>query len=127
MSDYEVGRGKPPKHSRFKAGNQAARKRNTAKKIPTMRQLLDEVLSETFTIKRGDEVVRMLGADVLKQRLKQLMMSSSGKDLTAFVSLLDKHGAGVFASEATKMEVTYHRAESSQVVLPSADLWENDQ
>lgn len=126
MSDYEVGRGKPPKHTQFKPGNQAARKRKQTKKVPTMRQLLNEVLSESFNIKRGNEIVRMMGADVLKQRFRQLITSNSARDLAIFMSLLDKHGANVIAAEANEMTVTYHRADNSRVELPSAKLWEAD-
>lgn len=126
MSDYEVGKGKPPKHSQFKPGNQAARGRKGAKKMPTMRQLLDEVLRETVSIKRGNEVVTMIGADVLKQRLRQMMASNSGRDLAVFVSLLEKHGASAFAAEVTEMAVTYHHAEGSSVALPPASLWDKD-
>jgi hypothetical protein len=46
MGDYEVGRGKPPKHSRFKAGNNANPNGRRGKRKPVaIADIIENVLN----------------------------------------------------------------------------------
>ena len=53
--NYEVGYGKPPKHSRFKKG-QSGNPRGRPKRHQTPHALLQEALSAPITIREGEQM-----------------------------------------------------------------------
>ena len=127
--DYHVGYGKPPKQHQFKAGNQAARgkKRRKRKQGLSMPEIIDKALHTKRTIKKGGELLEMEAADVMVERLVQVMMSGTPRELVLMVSLLEKYTPDTLASAPEKLEVSYHRAEGSTVALPPKDIWEGDE
>ena len=123
--DYEVGFGRPPTHTRFKHGNQAARGRGKKKPKDTFSigEILREAMNSRRKIKRGDQVVEMAVAKIMVERLVQLAMTGTARELTAIFALLERHAPDVLATAAEELAITYHRAEGSKVALPPADLW----
>jgi hypothetical protein len=56
-AEYEVGYGRPPKHTRFKpgqSGNPKGRKRKPPL-LPDLKRLFEQALSEKVTVKQGDK------------------------------------------------------------------------
>lgn len=128
MSDtYEVGYGKPPKQHRFQPGNQAARgKRGKAKpKGLSIPDIIGRALSVKRKIKRGNEIIAMPVAEILVERLVQMMTTGSARDLTTIIALLERYSPDLLAGPAEEFAVRYHHAEGSTVPLPPADLWDN--
>jgi hypothetical protein len=124
--DYEVGYGKPPKHSQFKPNNQAAKGRGR-KKVPkptfSIGEILRDVLSGKRKIKRGDKVVEMDVARILGERLIQMILNGSARDMALVLGLLERHAPELLATAAQELAITYHRAEGSTVPLPRAQPW----
>lgn len=126
QDDYEVGYGKPPKHSQFKPLNQAAKGRGS-KKAPKPTFSIGEVLRDALNgkrkIKRGDQVVEMDVAKILVERLVQMMLNGSARDMALVLGLLERHAPEILATAAQEIAITYHRAEGSTVPLPPSQLW----
>lgn len=124
MSDgYEVGYGKPPKKHQFGPGNQAARKRKKRSQALSIPDVIDKALRTRRKIKRGDQVMTMEVAEVMVERLVQIMTTGSAKDLIAILTWMEKHAPRALTQQLTEMTVHYRRAEGSSVPSPSADLW----
>ena len=124
--DYEVGYGKPPKHSQFKPFNQAAKGRGSKKESkPTFSigEILRNALSGKRKIKRGDSVVEMDVAKILVERLVQMMLNGSAKDMALVLGLLERHAPEILATATQELAITYHRANGSTVPLPTAEMW----
>jgi hypothetical protein len=121
--DYEVGYGKPPKQHRFKAGNQAARKHGRAKKGLELPELMERALRTRRKVKRGDQVYSVPIAEILVERLIQMMTSGSSRDLALVVQMLERYLPDALAKKSEPLEVSYHRAEGSTVSLPPPHLW----
>ena len=56
MSDYDVGYGKPPKHSRFKIGNRANLKGRPKRQALTAAELIDSGLNGTTQYTEGGRI-----------------------------------------------------------------------
>lgn len=125
--DYKVGYGKPPRETQFKAGNKAAKDRKTPKKKAlSLPEIFEKALRTKRKIKRGNAVIDMTVAEILSERLVQIMTSGTARELVQMVSLLERHAPDLMAAQSEPLELTYHRAEGSTVPLPPADLWKRD-
>lgn len=124
--DYPVGYGRPPREHRFKPGNQAAGKRNGQGKgkALSLPDIVDRALRTKRRIKRGDQVITLPVAEIMVERLIQAMVNGSAQDLTRIVAMLERYMPDTLAAETERLEVTYHRVDSSNVDLPPADLWD---
>lgn len=130
MSDYEIGYGRPPKQHRFKPGNQAARsKKGRSRKSSalSMPEIIEKALRTRRTIKRGGELIEMGVAEILVERLVQMMTTGNPRDMTSIVSMLERHTPDLLASAPHKLELSYHRAEGAQVALPPRGLWNTEE
>ena len=97
MSDYEVGYGKPPKHSRFRKGV-CANPRGRGKRRPfEAEEILKEVLFAEMDYKEGGKVRR---ASRLEIAVRTLAAKAVKGDIASVVLLLKmrthakKHGDG---------------------------------
>ena len=128
MSDnYKVGYGKPPIETQFKPKNKAAVGRKTPKKKAlSLPEIFEKALRTKRKIKRGTAIIDMTVAEILGERLVQIMTSGTARELALMVSLLERHAPDLMAAQAEPLELTYHRAEGSTVPLPPADLWKRD-
>ena len=122
--NFEVGYGKPPREHRFQPGNQAARKRKAKTKAIALPEIIDRALRTRRKVKRGDEVLSIPVAEILVERLVQMMTTGSARDLGMVVQLLERHLPDALAAPSETLDVIYHRAEGSRVALPPADLWQ---
>lgn len=126
--DYPVGYGQPPREHRFKPGNQAASKRKSKPgKALSLPDIIDRALRTKRRIKRGDQVYALPVADILVERLIQTIMNGSAQDLARIVAMLERYMPDTLAAQTEQLQVTYHRAESSNVNLPPADLWDGQE
>jgi hypothetical protein len=67
-SDYEVGYGRPPVHSRFKpgvSGNPSGRPKGT----PNLKTLFNRILKEEVSLREGAEVRKVTKAEALMRGL----------------------------------------------------------
>jgi hypothetical protein len=86
MSDYEVGYGKPPKHSRFKVGNKANLE-GRPKRTPLVNaEIIHKVLSETA---QYTEDGRPKTATRHELAIKKVLSETLKGDTKAAVTLLD--------------------------------------
>ncbi len=124
--DYDVGYGKPPKAHQFKPGNQAARKNKGKRKARgmTVQEALEKALKTKRKIRKGDKELSMTVAEIFGERIIQMVMTGNSRDLTKVMEIIQKHASGTLAQETEELTITYERAASSNVELPSADLWE---
>lgn len=86
--DYEVGYGKPPKHSRFPpgvSGNKGRRKRPE-----TPAEIVARIRDEKIRV--GDRYVGRFELMIM-QVCNQTMRSAKPRDLKLLLELLDKYGA----------------------------------
>lgn len=95
--DYDVGYGKPPKHSQFKpgkSGNPNGRP-NGAKSLST---LLRKALNERIEVNKGGKRLKRSKLDIA---IEQLVNKAAGGDIKAFVQL-SQHLIRLEDAEAAK-------------------------
>ncbi len=124
-SEYDVGYGKPPKKNQFKPGNQMAKRRRKGPREQgfSMSEIVTQAMTQRRKIKRGDQIVSMQVAEIMIERLVQMVTTGNPKDLAFVFNLMAKHAAHLVTPAPQQTLVTYHRAEGSKVELPPADLW----
>src|SRR4051794_26225449 len=86
-TDYSVGRGKPPAHSRFKpgqSGNPGGRKRGTL----NMKTVLEEVLLAEIEMRENG---RKRTVSLLEALIKRSVQEGLNGDLRAIKDLLDRY------------------------------------
>jgi uncharacterized protein DUF5681 len=103
MSKYEIGYGKPPRHSQFKAGNRANPKGRPKRAPPFKADIIDNVLSESVQFVEGG---RTKTATRREATIKRLISDTFKGDMKAAAALLklyahaQRHGdAGVQVME----------------------------
>ena len=124
MSDYEVGRGKPPKHTRFKPGNQAARGRKAkAEKALALPEILHRALNARRKIKRGDRIYDMAVGEIMIERLIQMMTTGDVRDIAKCLELIERYAPERLASVPEPIEVVYRQADGSTLRPAPRELW----
>lgn len=128
MSDDEaVGYGKPPRKNRFQLGNKAASKgnRRSGRKSNAidLPEIIDRALRTKRKVKRGDQVYSVPVAEILGERLVQMLISGSARDVTQVMQLIEKHLPDALARTTEVLEIVHHRAATSDIMPPSEDLW----
>lgn len=93
MSDYKVGRGKPPKETRFKPGNKEWRKREEKRKKRKETKFSPgrefcAVLGSTMTVKRKGRIRREVRLQVI---VDSLIAAALQGDIDAANDLLSFH------------------------------------
>jgi hypothetical protein len=91
--DYEVGYGRPPKHSRFKkgaSGNPGGPKPNIKE---TKAELVAKVALETVELKIGGKVIKVSSIEAAIRRVFiATMQRGSPRDLALLIKMLEEHG-----------------------------------
>lgn len=88
--DYEVGYGRPPKHTRFKpgqSGNSGGRKR----KSKELHQLIKAELDQIITITEDGQPKRITKREALVKQLVNLAIKGNPKPLQLVLTYLEKH------------------------------------
>ncbi len=83
--DYEVGYGKPPRHSRFRTG-QSGNPKGRPKGALSLGTLLEKALAEMVVVRKGDRQQRISKGEAM---IIQLVNKAAGADLAAMKMLLD--------------------------------------
>ena len=77
--DYEVGKGKPPKHTQFKKGDQRAKRGGRPRKLTPEEQAkrkLKELLGERVTIREGNRTMQVTAFEAYVRRLRAHALST---------------------------------------------------
>ncbi len=117
MSDeYEVGYGKPPKKNQFQPGNQMAKRRQGGPREQgfSMTEIVTRAMTQRRKIKRGDQIVSMPVAEIMIERLVQMVTTGQARELGFVLNLVAKHAAHLVTPAPQQTQVTYHRAEGSK-------------
>lgn len=95
--DYEVGRGKPPKHTQFKKGEQRANRGGRPRKLSIEEQArlkLKELVEELVTIREGNRTMRVTAFEAYVRRLRASALSTGSiKAGREWIDLSTKFGA----------------------------------
>jgi hypothetical protein len=94
--DYEVGYGKPPKHTQFKPG-QSGNPRGRPKGSQNLATLVEEALAELVTVKEGGRQARISKG---KAAATQLVNKAAAADLRAIRILLALQRQTAIGSDA---------------------------
>jgi Family of unknown function (DUF5681) len=105
MSDYEVGYGKPPKHSRFKVGNRANLKGRPKRGPFAKAEIIHNVLSETA---QYTEAGRAKTATRHELAIKKVLSETLKGDMKAAVTLLNLYAHAQKFGDAGVQTVTVY-------------------
>jgi hypothetical protein len=123
--DYDVGYGKPPKHTQFKPGNPGRRKGAGNQPVEiSIPKLLQNAARRKIRVKRGDQTVVMKLAELLEHRITQLVTNGSARDLMHILAMYERYAKEEISDDLHRLEVVLHQAAGSTVPLPTADLFE---
>ena len=93
--DYEVGYGKPPKHTRFKPG-QSGNPKGRPKGQRNFSTVFDEALNEKISLREGEQTRRVSKLDGLVRVTINNALKGDPKAFASFVQLARMRG---FAAE----------------------------
>ena len=113
---YDVGYGKPPKHSQFKPG-QSGNPRGRPSGSKSLSTLLRKALNERIEVNKGGKRIKRSKLDVA---IEQLVNKAAGGDLKAFIQL-SQHLVRLEDAEAAKQakSVPLQPTESETNVMSS--------
>lgn len=121
---YEVGYGKPPKHSQFKkghSGNQSGRPKGAVNKVTEegLYAMVESEASRMVTVREGDRVLTMTMARVVLRNL----MSQAAKNNTRAMALVIEQLKVLEEQQLTKA-AQQRRAQSGEIqaILESMNI-----
>jgi hypothetical protein len=97
--DYEVGYGRPPKHTRFKPGNNA-NPRGRPKGAKSLATLLAEELNQKVAVNIGGRSVKLAARQLAMKRLVQNLLKGDLRALQIALKLDELQGARERSGEA---------------------------
>ena len=77
-------------------------------------------------VRRGDRVYSVSAAEILAERLVQMMTTGSAREVAIVMQLIEKHLPDAMARPTEVLEIMHHHAEGSCIQPPPEDLWEKD-
>ena len=89
-SDYEVGRGKPPKHSRFKTG-QSGNPRGRPKGTPNLKGALQAILEREIAMDVNGESKLLPMLEAVLTRLASMSLAGDPRAIAKFLDLVERH------------------------------------
>ena len=87
--EYEVGYGRPPKHTRFKPG-QSGNPRGRPKKSKNVDALLERELDEVVTLQEGGQPIRITKREAIIKQFVNLAIKGNARPLQLMLAHLDK-------------------------------------
>lgn len=122
MSDYDVGRGKPPREHQFKPGNRAAAGRKKTRKDGfSLADILASAVTRKMKIRRGEEIVSLGAGEIMIERLVRIMTTGTPREMVLVLGLIERHVPQFLAAPPEVFRVEYVRAGGSTVELPLID------
>ncbi len=112
--DHEVGRGKPPKHTRFKkgqSGNPMGRRKG-AKNIAT---IVREEAAAKVNVVEGGKSKKTSKAEAATKALMAMALKGDSRSLTLMFSLLERH----YSDAAAEKEMSQPFTEVELAVIRS--------
>jgi Family of unknown function (DUF5681) len=88
---YEVGYGRPPVNTRFKAG-QSGNPKGKPKGRKKMGALLQDVLNERIPIREGDKIRKVSRAEAAIRALMQKVLRADAKAFATLIALIQHSG-----------------------------------
>ena len=111
---YEVGRGKPPKHTQFKKGEQRAKRGGRPRKLTAeeqARRSLKEMIEEFVTIREGNRTMRVTAFEAYVRRLRADALSKGSiKAGREWIELSTKFGALFSQADTGDVVAPDHKA-----------------
>jgi hypothetical protein len=106
--DYEIGYGKPPLHSRFKAGK-SANPKGRPKRHQNLRTVIEEALDKLIEIREGDRTRSLTKREAMVLTMLNKSLKGDAKAQTTWITLLRSVGLTAELPEPTNSEpVTAH-------------------
>jgi Family of unknown function (DUF5681) len=105
MSDYEVGYGKPPIHSRFKAGNNANPEGRPKRGPFAKAEIIHNVLSETTQYSEGGQPKKATRQELA---IMKVLSETLKGDMKAAVALLGLYAHAQKVGDAGVQVITVH-------------------
>ncbi|MGI3186786.1 DUF5681 domain-containing protein [Nioella aestuarii] len=87
--DYEVGYGKPPKHTQFKKG-QSGNPSGKAKKEASLQATLEKILNTKLSVTKNGQQVQMTKLEAALEMLVQKATKGSHQHLKLLIQLADE-------------------------------------
>ena len=88
---YEVGYGKPPKHTQFKPG-QSGNARGRPREQRNLKTVIKDALKEKITIREGERTRTVTRMDAIVRLTINKALQGDAKSLAAFIQLLRSTG-----------------------------------
>ncbi|WP_165978839.1 DUF5681 domain-containing protein [Antarcticimicrobium luteum] len=108
--DYEVGYGKPPRHTRFKKG-QSGNPKGRPKGAKGLNASLKRELESQITIREGNREVRVSKAEAMAKRLATSALQGNMKALLALLKI----DPMLFDAVNAELEKTEHASRADAV------------
>lgn len=89
--DYEVGHGKPPKHTRFKPG-QSGNPSGKRSQKPSSSEILDGILGEKISVTEGDRKRKISKEEAFLRRVTTQALNGDRHAGKMLMSCLEKRG-----------------------------------
>lgn len=99
--DYEVGRGKPPKHSRFRKG-QSGNAKGRPKKSRNFNTDLDEVLDQPVTLNENGKTKTVSSQLAALKRLREKALNGDARALDRLLALAVERSAELEARQSDR-------------------------
>lgn len=99
--DYEVGYGKPPEHTRFKAG-ESGNKKGRPKGSRNFKKDLEYVLNGKVTVTDRGSAKKVSSQLATLMRLREKALQGDARSLDRYISLMQEHDAEKGAQTAER-------------------------
>ena len=109
MSDgkpYDVGWGRPPKHTRWQKG-ESGNKSGRRKRPPSMKSIIENELDKKVVVKQGDKLSSFTGLEVVVKSLVAQASKGNASAIKMFFRLVERHGLDIEIPEPT-FEMDYN-------------------
>lgn len=91
--DYDVGYGKPPKHSQFKTGQSGNPYGRPAKRKLDPEHDPSSILSEPMTVRSNGQIKQMSALEAgLRRKIQDALMTTSTRKLLKAIAMFEKAG-----------------------------------
>lgn len=119
--DYDVGYGKPPKHSRFKPGQSGHPKGRPKKTKDDFADVVKKVLSEPVQVTENGKAVKMANKEVVVRQMVRRGQAGHHPSVKEIIRLADKHDLNPFKPPEESPEEKAQRKEYSEKLVRMLD------